>query len=51
MARHGPPGLFLLIRGNGQHVQEYRYNERKVSNGTRVAKAIEMTAWKRLMYK
>ncbi len=30
---------------------EFRYNERKTSDGTRAAKAIEMTAGKRLMYK
>jgi hypothetical protein len=30
---------------------EFRYNERKVTDGTRAAKAIEMTGGKRLMYK
>jgi transposase-like protein len=30
---------------------EHRYNERKVSDGGRIAKTIEMTAGKRLMYK
>jgi transposase-like protein len=30
---------------------EYRYNQRKIDDGTRTARAIEMTGGKRLMYK